>query len=56
VETTPARPTASREAPPATELVVAGDRGHELTEGGCALLAAGQPLVACADGWARQSR
>jgi hypothetical protein len=56
VETTPERPTASRESPPAAELVVAADRGDELTEHGSALLAAGQPLVAWADGWARRSR
>lgn len=34
------------------DLVVTGDAGYHLTEHGAALLAAGQPLVGWADGWA----
>ncbi|MCW3040475.1 MAG: transcriptional regulator [Solirubrobacterales bacterium] len=32
-------------------LVANGDQGYELTPQGASLLAAGQPLVAWADGW-----
>lgn len=36
-------------------LVTTGDDGYQLTEHGQTLLAAGQPLVAWADGWATRT-
>lgn len=36
-------------------LVVTGDAGYELTDHGASLLAAGEPLTAWAEDWAKRS-